>query len=156
MVNKTWLSQYISALCATLTKLTPTVHRDMIYQCQVTICVLDLQYKLEWPVLGRKWLSLWYSAYVCDIHQIFILTRSTDCMWLLVSLTYILRLSDHDIEVVKCMYILQYLGVLHLSNLHQLFILTRSNDVILWWFVSLTSILHLRSHDQEEMIRPFA
>ena len=104
----------------------------------------------------KKWLSLWYSAYVCDIHQIFILTRSTDCMWLLVSLTYILRLSDHDIEVVKCMYILQYLGVLHLSNLHQLFILTRSNDVILWWFVSLTSILHLRSHDQEEMIRPFA
>ena len=63
-----------------------------------------------------------------NLHQLFILTWSTDTMWWFVSLTYILRLSDHGKEgMVKS--ILQYLLVPHSSNLHQLLIMTWSIDV---------------------------
>ena len=34
---------------ATFTKLTPTVHLDMIYWCHMVVCILDLQFTLQWP-----------------------------------------------------------------------------------------------------------
>ena len=36
------------------TKLTPTVHLDMIFWCHVVVCILDLHFRLEWPWLGRN------------------------------------------------------------------------------------------------------
>ena len=60
------------------------------------------------------------------------------------SLTYILRLSDHGKEeMVKSIF--QYLLVLHSLNLHQMFILTWSTDTT-WRFVSLTYISRLSDH----------
>ena len=76
-----------------------------------------------------------------NLHQLFILTWSTDTMWWFVSLTYISRLSDRGKEeMVKS--ILQYLWLLYSPNFHQLFILTWSTDTT-WWFVSLTYISRL-------------
>ena len=58
---------YITYGCSTFTKLTKTVHLDMIYRCHIEVCVLDLHFMLEWPWLG--WLSLSASAYGCCICQ---------------------------------------------------------------------------------------
>ena len=44
------------------TKLTPTVHLDMIYQCHMVVCVLDLHFTLEWPWLGRSG-CIYYSTF---------------------------------------------------------------------------------------------
>ena len=44
----------------TFTKLTPTVQLDIIYQCLVVVCVIDLHFMLEWYCLREKeeiWLS---------------------------------------------------------------------------------------------------
>ena len=79
-----------------------------------------------------------------NLHQMFILTWSTDATWLFVSLTHILHFSDHGLEgMVK--FILRYLLVLHSRNLLQLFIFTWSTDAM-WWFVFLTYILRLNDH----------
>ena len=88
-----------------------------------------------------QYLSAIYSP---NLHQLFILTWSTDTTWWLVSFTYISRLSDHSKEeMVKS--ILQYLLVLLSQNLNQLFILTWSTDAT-WWFVSLTYISRLSDY----------
>ena len=63
-----------------------------------------------------------------NLHQLFILTWSTDTTWWFLSLTYISRLSDH-VQEKMVQSILQYLLVLHFSNLHQLFIMTCSTDI---------------------------
>ena len=55
--------------CDTFTKLTPTVHLDMIYWCHVAVCVLDLHFTLQWPCLGRNGYVYIYSTYWCYIHQ---------------------------------------------------------------------------------------
>ena len=99
-------------------------------------------------MVRKKWLSgiLQYLRVLrsSNLHQVFILTWSTDTMWWFVSLTYISRLSDHgQEEIVRS--ILQYLLVLHSPNLHQVFILTWSSDAT-WWFVFLAYIS--RSSDQ--------
>ena len=55
---------------ATFTRLTPSVHLDMIYWCHVVVCVLDLHFTLEWLTMVRKkWLCQYYSTYWCYIHQ---------------------------------------------------------------------------------------
>ena len=106
-------------------------------------------------MVRKKWLSLYYSTYWCyilpNLHQLFIMTWSTDATWWFVSLTYISRFSDHcQEEMVKS--VLQYLLVLHSPNLHQLFIMTWSTDAT-WWFVSLTYISRFSDHCQEEMVK---
>ena len=50
----TWLGRNGSVyntmpMSATFTKLTPTVHLDIIYWCHVVVCVLDLHFTVEWP-----------------------------------------------------------------------------------------------------------
>ena len=52
------------------TKLTPTVHLDMIYWCHMVVCVLDLHFTPEWlTMVKKKWLSLYYSTHGCYVHQ---------------------------------------------------------------------------------------
>ena len=76
---------------ATFIKLAPTVHLDMIYWWHMVICVLDLHFMPEWPWLGRSgyvyitWLWVLHSP---NLHQLFILTWSTDARWWFVSLRW--------------------------------------------------------------------
>ena len=52
-VRKKGLSPYFSN-GATFTKLTQTVHLDMVYWCNMVVCVLDLLFTFELPWLGRN------------------------------------------------------------------------------------------------------
>ena len=85
---------------------------------------------------NKRYLGVIHSP---NLHQLFILTWSTDVTWWFVTLTYISHLE----EMVES--VLQYLWVLHSPNLHKLFILTWSTDTM-WWFVSLTYISGLSDH----------
>ena len=89
-----------------------------------------------------------------NLHQLFILTWSTDATWWFVSLTYISLLSDHgEKEMSKSMILIQYLWVL----LHQIYTNCSSGHDLLnnWchmWFVSLTYISLSSDRGQEEMV----
>ena len=56
IVRKKWLSLYYITvpMGATFTKLAPAVHLDMKYRCHMVVCVFDLHFTLEWPLLGRN------------------------------------------------------------------------------------------------------
>ena len=80
----------------------------MIYWCHVVVYVLDLHFTLEWPWLGRNGyynksiLQYLWVLYEPNLHQLLILTWSTDATWWFMSLTYISRFSDprHKMAIV--------------------------------------------------------
>ena len=99
MVRKKWLSLYYGTYWC-------YIHQTYTNCSSLHDLLVPSGNLCPWPtfhawetMVRKKWLSLYYGTNWCYIHQrlhqLFILTWSTDATWWFVSLNYISNLSDH-------------------------------------------------------------
>ena len=100
MVRKKWLSLYYSTyVCYIHQTYTSCSSWHDLQMPHGGLCACPTFH--TWVTMVRKkWLSLYDITYGCyihqNLHQLLILTWSTDATWWFVSLTYISRFSDQD------------------------------------------------------------